>query len=138
MADAVGTQTETLLIRGLSAGVRVRDVARGELLTGVVIGLIVATAFLPFALIAWGDVRGCRRGLALLASCSVATIVAMTLPAIFQRLGRDPAFGSGPLATVFQDLASIASTSRSPCRSPRERRLRLQAVTPAAFMVRLS
>jgi magnesium transporter len=109
MADAVGTQTETLLIRGLSAGVRVRDVARGELLTGVVIGLIVATAFLPFALVAWGDERvAVAVALALLASCSVATIVAMTLPAIFQRLGRDPAFGSGPLATVLQDLASIA------------------------------
>jgi len=31
----------------------------------------------------------------------------MALPALFQRLGRDPAFGSGPLATVLQDLLSI-------------------------------
>ena len=33
---------------------------------------------------------------------------AMAPPAAFQRLGKDPAFGSGPLATVFQDLFSIA------------------------------
>lgn len=32
----------------------------------------------------------------------------MTLPTAFQRLGYDPAFGSGPLATVIQDLLSIA------------------------------
>jgi magnesium transporter len=31
----------------------------------------------------------------------------MLLPAIFVRLGQDPAFGSGPLATVAQDLLSI-------------------------------
>jgi hypothetical protein len=32
---------------------------------------------------------------------------ATALPAAFQRLGGDPAFGSGPLVTVFQDLLSI-------------------------------
>jgi magnesium transporter len=32
----------------------------------------------------------------------------MGLPFLLQRLGRDPAFGSGPLATVVQDLLSIA------------------------------
>jgi magnesium transporter len=37
----------------------------------------------------------------------VATVVALALPWLLQRLGRDPAFGSGPLATVIQDLLSI-------------------------------
>jgi magnesium transporter len=32
----------------------------------------------------------------------------MVLPWAFQRAGIDPAFGSGPLATVVQDLLSIA------------------------------
>jgi magnesium transporter len=31
----------------------------------------------------------------------------MALPYGLNRLGRDPAFGSGPLATVVQDLLSI-------------------------------
>jgi magnesium transporter len=31
----------------------------------------------------------------------------MALPLLFRRLGVDPAFGSGPLATVIQDLLSI-------------------------------
>jgi magnesium transporter len=108
MADAVGTQTETLLIRGLSVGVTVRQVVRRELVTGTVIGLTIAAAFFPFALAVWGDGRvAVAVALALLASCSIATLVAMVLPWAFQRLGRDPAFGSGPLATVVQDLLSI-------------------------------
>jgi magnesium transporter len=109
MADAVGTQTEALLIRGLSVGVSVRRVIRGELATGAAIGLAVAAAFFPFALAAWGDDSvALAVSLALLASCSIATLVAMLLPWLFQRLGVDPAFGSGPLATVIQDLLSIA------------------------------
>jgi magnesium transporter len=31
----------------------------------------------------------------------------MALPWLFNRMGVDPAFGSGPLATVVQDLLSI-------------------------------
>jgi magnesium transporter len=31
----------------------------------------------------------------------------MALPSLFKRLGLDPAFGSGPLATLLQDLLSI-------------------------------
>jgi magnesium transporter len=109
MADAVGTQTEALIIRGLSVGVAVRDVVRRELITGLVIGVAIGAAFLPFAVLAWGDADvALAVGLALFASCSIATVVAMTLPWAFQRLGTDPAFGSGPLATVIQDLLSIA------------------------------
>jgi len=108
MADAVGTQTETVLIRALAAGVTVRAVLRRELLTGVILGIVVGAAFLAFALAGWGDARvAIAVGLALFASCSIATMVAVALPAMFQRLGRDPAFGSGPLATVMQDLLSI-------------------------------
>lgn len=45
--------------------------------------------------------------LALFGACSTATLVAIALPASLRRLGFDPAFGSGPLATVVQDLVSI-------------------------------
>jgi Mg/Co/Ni transporter MgtE len=40
---------------------------------------------------------------------SLATAVAMLLPAVLAGLGRDPAFRAGPLATVIQDLLSIAA-----------------------------
>jgi magnesium transporter len=109
MADAVGTQTEALLIRGLSAGVPLARAARRELITGLALGVIVAAAFLPFAWLVWGDGQvAATVALALFAGCSIATLVAMLLPWAFHRLGHDPAFGSGPLATVIQDLLSIA------------------------------
>ena len=109
MADAVGTQTEALLIRGLSVGIAMRTVVRRELITGLVLGIAVGAAFLAFAWLTWGDSRAAASvALALFASCSIATFVAMVLPWAFQRLGHDPAFGSGPLATVIQDLLSIA------------------------------
>ena len=41
MADAVGTQTETLIIRGLSVGVPIREVVR-EIRTGLLIGRSLA------------------------------------------------------------------------------------------------
>ncbi|MEX0799873.1 MAG: magnesium transporter [Dehalococcoidia bacterium] len=108
LADAVGTQTETLVIRGLSVGVPVGRVVRREALTGVLVGAAISLAFFPVALIRWGqgDVA-LAVALALFAACSMATLVAMLLPWLFHRMGRDPAFGSGPLATVVQDLLSI-------------------------------
>ncbi len=107
MADAVGTQTETLIIRGLSVGVPVGEVVRRELLTGVLVGLAVSVVFLPVALWRWDSDVALAAALALLAACSTATVVAMALPWLLDRMGKDPAYGSGPLATVIQDLASI-------------------------------
>jgi magnesium transporter len=108
MADAVGTQTETIVIRGMSVGVPVRDVVFRELASGLVIGLLVGLTFFPFALAVWGDAYiAATVSIALVVSCSVAAAVAMALPYLIARLGRDPAFGAGPLATVIQDLLSI-------------------------------
>jgi magnesium transporter len=45
--------------------------------------------------------------IAVLAASTIATVVALALPWLLQRMGKDPAFGSGPLATVIQDLLSI-------------------------------
>jgi magnesium transporter len=108
MADAVGTQTETLIIRGLSVGVSIREVVRRESATGAMIGLVLAALAFPFVL--WW--RGASDvalavALSLLAACACASVIAMVLPAMLRRAGVDPAFGSGPLATVVQDLLSI-------------------------------
>jgi len=108
LADAVGTQTEALIIRGLSLGIPVRRVIRREMVTGVLLGAALGLTFFPIAVWRWGDSDvALAVSLSLLTACSVATLIAMALPALFQRLGRDPAFGSGPLATVLQDLLSI-------------------------------
>jgi magnesium transporter len=110
MADAVGTQTETLVIRGMALGVPIRVVFVRELTTGLVIGALLGALFFPFAFAVWGDgAVAAAVAISLGISCSVATLVAMALPYGLARLGRDPAFGSGPLATVVQDLLSIVA-----------------------------
>jgi magnesium transporter len=109
MAAAIGIQTQAVLIRGFAVGVAMRQVLRRELASGVVLSLVVSVAFLPIALIGWSDPDvALGVALALFASSVVSTLIAIVIPLGFQRLGRDPAFGSGPLATVLQDLLTIA------------------------------
>ncbi len=108
LADAVGTQTETLVVRGLSVGVPIGRIVRNELYTGAAVGAALALIAYPLIWWRWGDASIANVvALALLAACSTATVVAMALPWILDRLNFDPAFGSGPLATVIQDLLSI-------------------------------
>lgn len=108
LADAVGTQTETVVVRGLSVGVAMRRMLRRELLVGLAIGLVLALLAGPLVWWRWGDADvALSVGLAMFAACSTATVIAMTLPWLLNSFGFDPAFGSGPLATVIQDLLSI-------------------------------
>jgi magnesium transporter len=108
MADAVGTQTEAVVIRGMAMGISIRSVFARELAGGIVIGALLGALFFLFVLAVWSEMRvAAAVSLALGISCSIASLVAMALPYGLARLGRDPAYGSGPLATVIQDLLSI-------------------------------
>jgi len=108
LAGAVGTQTVTLVVRGLSIGITVREVVRREMLTGVLVSLALALAFAPVALWRWGESDvAIAAALAIFAACSLSTVVALVLPWVLNRVGLDPAFGSGPVATVIQDLLSV-------------------------------
>ena len=108
LADAVGTQTETLAIRGLSVGVGIGHIARREALTGLLVGCLLAAAMLPLISWLWNDpALAVAVSVSVLAASTIATLVAMALPWLLHRLGRDPAFGAETLATVIQDLLSI-------------------------------
>ena len=109
IAAAVGMQTETLVIRGLSLGVGIRRVAGRELLTGALLGLTLAGLAFPLVWVGWGEIDvAVAVALAMFAASSIATCVAMLLPWALHRLGKDPAFGSGPIATVIQDLMTVS------------------------------
>jgi magnesium transporter len=108
LADAVDTQTEALIIRGLSVGVSVRRVAVREFITGLLIGALIAIVVYPLTLALWGNPAvSLSVALALLGACTIATLIAMVLPWLLSLFRVDPAFGSGPLATVIQDILSI-------------------------------
>lgn len=108
LADAVGTQTETLAIRGLSVGVGIKRITGREALTGAAVGVLLGAVILPTVELMTGDWGlAIAVSVAVLAASTIATVVALVLPWLLHRWGRDPAFGSGPLATVVQDLLSI-------------------------------
>jgi magnesium transporter len=108
LADAVGTQTETIVVRGLSLGVPMGRMVFRELLTGLAIGATLGAIAGPLVWLRWGDPGvALSVGLSVLTACSTATVAAMALPWLFEMLDLDPAFGSGPLATVVQDVLSI-------------------------------
>ncbi len=108
LADAVGTQTETVAIRGLLVGVGIRRILAPEAFTGLLVGLMLGIVMLPVvALMIDNWMLATAVALAVLAASTIVTVVALLLPWFFQMLRRDPAFGSGPLATVVQDLMSI-------------------------------
>ena len=108
IADAVGTQTEALVIRGLSVGVGIRSVVIREIVTGLLVGALLGALAAPAIWLLWHDSEvAAAVAVAVFAASSIATLIAMALPWVFGRLGFDPAFGSGPLATVIQDLLSI-------------------------------
>jgi len=109
MADAVGTQTETVLVRRLAYGdVPLWTQLTQEGLIGLSIGAIVAVVA-AVGLWVWNR----HLALALVVGASlgvtavVATIMASLFPMGLARLGADPALASGPVATVAQDILSV-------------------------------
>jgi magnesium transporter len=108
LADAVGTQTETVIVRGLSVGVGLKQVVLRELLTGLLIGLAISAVAFPLLYWRWESTDvALGISLSIFAACSTASATAMVIPWALSRIGLDPAYGSGPLATVIQDVLSI-------------------------------
>jgi magnesium transporter len=109
LADAIGTQTEAIVVRSLSFGnARIGRFLAGEMWTGTLIGFALAVTA---GLVLWIVMQDMRLALAvataLLAAGGIATAIGLLLPCLFHRFGLDPAYGSGPLATVIQDVLSL-------------------------------
>lgn len=109
LTDAIGTQSEAIAVRGLSiTRQRVGKLLWGELRSGFILGVVLGSLVFAGVLIAFRDLR-----LALAVSLTVVTAgltastVGMGLPWLLARWGRDPAFGSGPLGTIIQDVLTL-------------------------------
>jgi magnesium transporter len=109
LADAIGTQSEAVAVRGLSltrAGIT--HLLLGELRTGMLIGAALGLlSFFPILLILGDSRLAAAVATAIFAAGTVAAGLGLLLPWLISRSGRDPAFGSGPLATVIQDVLSL-------------------------------
>ncbi|MEW6613346.1 MAG: magnesium transporter [Pseudomonadota bacterium] len=109
LADAIGTQTEAIAVRGLSLShAPLRRLLGGELRTGLLIGLGLGALIFPSVLLAFGDLRlAVSVALGVLVAGAAATTIGLLLPWLLSRAGKDPAFGSGPVATIIQDVLSL-------------------------------
>ena len=109
LADAIGTQTEAVAVRGLSLShARLGALVGGEVRTGLLIGLVMGGLTFPAVWLAFGDARlALAVAGALVCAGAIATSVGLLLPWLLGRLGSDPAYGSGPLSTIIQDLLTL-------------------------------
>ncbi len=99
LADAIGTQTEAVA----------RSLVWGEMRTGLLIGAALALLAWPAVWLAFGDGRlATTVALSLVTAGTAATTIGLLFPWLLARLGKDPALGSGPVATIAQDTLSLA------------------------------
>lgn len=109
MSDAVGTQTEAMLIRKLARGkvnfwkYLVKEVMLGTML-GVMLGIItggIAGVWIGDVMVGWVV------GVAMFINVLLAPVMALVIPEIMFKEHVDPAVGSGPFTTIVQDLVSV-------------------------------
>lgn len=110
MADAVGTQTEALFIRSeIIGGIRPKRYMLREALVGFFLGLIIAGFIFLFAYILFRDFKlAAVVGLSLFVTIFLSVYLAVLIPICLIKLKKDPSVGSGPFATVLQDILSIS------------------------------
>jgi magnesium transporter len=109
IADSVGTQSEAIAIRAL-ATLKINDAVylAKEIVVGLVLGVLMGVlGGIGAYLIAGSAAIGFAVGLSLLVASFIAAALASAIPMTFKMLGKDPALGSGPLATAIQDVISI-------------------------------
>lgn len=109
LADAIGTQTEAVAVRGLSlTHAPLRMILARELSAGLLIGAALGATAAPLVGIFFGDWRlALSVALSIALAGGVASTVGLLLPWLLSHRGFDPAFGSGPVATVIQDVLSL-------------------------------
>jgi len=112
MGGNIGTQSSTIVVRGLATGrldirdiwsVVVKECLIGLLLGliyGILIGLVAQLKYRTFAL-------ALSVGLGLVCSMSVAALFGSLMPMVFARINIDPAVATGPFVTTSVDIISV-------------------------------
>lgn len=110
IANAVGVQSQTLYIRDLviNKTIRTAHFLLRQLLETLIIGIISWIGVLLLSLLVWGNLTlGVVVGLSMLSAMLMATTQSILIPWLLARLHQDPAVGSGPFATILQDMTSV-------------------------------
>jgi hypothetical protein len=103
-------ETEAIAARGLSLGhAPIDSLLTGKLRTGILLGSMLASMTFPLVGISFGDLRPAGIMLpSLMAAGGGAATVDPLLPRLLHRLALRPAFGSGPIASIVQEVLSLS------------------------------
>ena len=109
LTDSIGTQTEAIAVRGLSVRSKtILDLLRSEIITGGAIGVVLGMAAMLAVWLVFGNLGiALGVGVSLAAAGVLASGIGLLFPWALSRIGLDPAFGAGPIATIVQDVLTI-------------------------------
>ena len=110
MADAVGTQTQTLIARNLALDLEFcfKKYFIKEIKVSILIALVLGVFLSVFSLF-WYKLPylGLILGLSLFFTVISAMFIGSLIPYFLQKFKHDPAIGSGPFATIVTDICSL-------------------------------
>jgi magnesium transporter len=109
----IGTQSITLMVRGLSTGQVTMSSAFHHILREMGVGVMIGSFFgLLVTLVTWGwqgnVYLGIVVGLAMLINMTMATIIGTFTPFALKRMKIDPAIASGPVIATTIDVMGLA------------------------------
>lgn len=113
MGGNIGTQSSTIVVRGLATGrINIRDiwlVVLKELTVGCILGLVYGFLIAAVAQIRYSTVAfAVSVGLAVISSMAVAALVGSLVPMAFAKINIDPAVATGPFVTTAMDVISVS------------------------------
>lgn len=112
MGGNIGTQSSTIVVRGLATGrLNVRDfgsVVVKELCIGLILGLVYGLFIGLVAQFRYSTLMlALSVGLALMSSMAIAALVGSFVPMLMARINIDPAVATGPFVTTAIDIVSV-------------------------------
>ncbi len=112
MGGNIGTQSSTIVVRGLATGrLHIRDigsVVSKELAIGFILGVVYGLIIGSVAQARYGTyLLAAAVGLAVVSSMSIAALVGSLFPMLFARINIDPAVATGPFVTTAIDIISV-------------------------------
>ena len=112
MGGNIGTQSSTIVVRGLATGrLHLRDfksVVLKELAIGLILGMVYGMIIAVVAQVRYTTgAFALAVGLAVLSSMSVAALIGSLMPMVFARINIDPAVATGPFVTTAIDIISV-------------------------------
>ncbi|WP_238886537.1 magnesium transporter [Clostridium sp. YIM B02551] len=112
MGGNAGTQSLTLIVRGIALGELTGENARRvflkEALTGVINGAAIGIAVSILGILWSGNpIFGLVVGTAMILNMALATIVGYAVPVVLKKVGVDPALASAVFVTTFTDVCGF-------------------------------